>query len=197
MARSKNGVTDNLSSKTERIPSLTDNEGALLSLVRRMQPVTGYKIVKTYRTSPVAAFNTSVGQVYPMIRRFSKEGLLVGTSVEDDARGTETWCCSDKGVEMLRNWVFEVKPQHLLPEDPLRTKVTVFELLSKDEQVQWVLSTKAKFAKKLEEQEAYIENVLIPFRDVVNDNAVSSIRAKMDWLDRLLFRLTEINADTP
>lgn len=45
---------------------------------------------------------------------------------------------------------------------------------------------KAGLQSKLAELEAYRDQVTGPFQDQVHDNAVSSVRARMDWLDRLL-----------
>ena len=92
---------------------LSDHEGALLDLVRRTEPVTAYRIVKIFDLSPVAAFNTSLGQVYPTIKRLAKAGLVEGVAVEDDARGTAKWRCTDKGVAALREWVLDIKSSHV------------------------------------------------------------------------------------
>src|SRR5688500_7080847 len=58
--------------------SLTDNEGPLLVLVLRVQPVTAYQIAKIYADSPVTDFNASKGKLYPLIQRLVGRGLLKG-----------------------------------------------------------------------------------------------------------------------
>ena len=40
---------------------------------------------------------------------------------------------------------------------------------------------------KLAELDAYRDEVDVPFKDFLHDNAVQSVRARMDWLDRMLF----------
>ena len=175
----------------KKLKPLSDNEGALLDLVRRTQPITAYRIVKIYETSPVAAFNTSLGQVYPMIKRLAKSGLIEGTAVADDGRGTANWTCTEQGVSALRDWVFEIRPSHLMMEDPLRTKLMSFDLLSHEERIHWLVDIKSELAAKLEEQEAYDDAVHLPFQDLVHDNAVSSLRMRMDWLDRVLKRIVK------
>ena len=42
---------------------------------------------------------------------------------------------------------------------------------------------------KLAELEAYRKEVDVPFKDFLHDNAVQSVRARMDWLDRMLFAI--------
>lgn len=176
-------------SEAQNIRRLSDHEGALLDLVRRTQPVTAYRIVKIFELSPVAAFNSSLGQVYPTIKRLAKTGLVESISVEGDARGTATWTCTDKGAAALRNWVLDIKSSHLLMDDPLRTKLMSFDLLTQEERLLWLVDVKAELSSKLEEQVAYDQNVELPYQDAVHDNVVSSLRARMDWLDRVLKKI--------
>ena len=47
-------------------------------------------------------------------------------------------------------------PSYFLPEDPLRTKVQSFDLLSKEEQIEWIVEVKSGLLLgKLEELEEY------------------------------------------
>ncbi|MEM8694761.1 MAG: PadR family transcriptional regulator [Pseudomonadota bacterium] len=170
---------------------LSDHEGALLDLVRRTQPVTAYRIVKIYEKSPVASFNSSLGQVYPTIKRLAKDGLLEGATVAGDGRGTANWTCTAKGEDALRDWVLDIKSSHLLMEDPLRTKLMSFDLLSQEERLVWLVDVKSELAAKLEEQLSYDQNVEIPYQDLVHDNAVSALRMRMDWLDRVLQKIVK------
>ena len=60
-------------------------------------------------------------------------------------------------------------------------------LLGRDEQIAWIVEVKELLHAKLAELEAYRKDVDVPFKDYLHDNAVTSIRARMDWLDRMLF----------
>jgi hypothetical protein len=80
----------------------------------------------------------------------------------------------------------DIRPNHILLEDPLRTKLQSFDLLSRDEQLEWIVEAKSELQEKLEELEAYAAEVTVPFKELVHDNAVSSVRSRMDWLDRVL-----------
>ncbi len=168
---------------------LTDHEGTFLSLVLRLQPVTAYQVTKIYELSPVSNFNTSKGKIYPLIARLEKDGLLEKRAVAGDKRGTEELLCTAAGRRAVKQWVQEVRPTHLLLDDPMRTKVQSFELLSDQERIDWILGAKAQLHEKLEALETYGKEVDVPFKQFVHDNAVSSIRARMDWLDRMLFGL--------
>ena len=169
-----------------RDPALSDHEGTFLALVLRLQPVTAYQVSRIYEDSPVSNFNTSKGKIYPMIRRLTERHLLSRTPVPGDARGTEQLSCTKPGEEAVRRWVREIRSTHLLLEDPLRTKVQSFDLLSPAERTVWILRAREALAAELERLEAYGEEVSVPFQEFVHDNAVRSLRARMAWLDRML-----------
>lgn len=178
---------------TEPRPDLTDNEGSLLALVLRSQPITAYQVLKVYERSPVSSFNESKGSVYPLIRRLKERGLLLGRQVEGDGRNSERLSCSKAGKEAVRRWVMQVRPAHVLLDDPLRTKVISFDLLHPDEQVEWLARVRAIVAAKLEEIETYDAQVSIPFQAMVHQNTIIALRARIDWLDAL----SRAISDTP
>ncbi len=165
---------------------LTDHEGTFLSLVLRIQPTTAYQVTKIYAASPVSNFNTSKGKIYPLIRRLTARGLLGKNQVEGDGRGTEALHCTKAGEKAVRTWVRQLRDNHVLLDDPLRTKVQSFGLLSSDEQIAWIAEAKALLHGKMAELEAYRAEVDVPFKDFLHDNAVSATRARLDWLDRVL-----------
>jgi DNA-binding PadR family transcriptional regulator len=176
---------------------LTDHEATLLALVARAEPITAYQIAKVYEESPVSNFNTSRGTIYPIIRRLREADFLRAELVEGDARRTEQLQVTGAGREAIRNWVKEMRPAHLLPEDPLRTKIQSFDLLSRDERISWIAELKVQLLNKLQELERYGDEVSVPYHEFVQDNAVRSIRSRMDWLDRLLHRVVQESASTP
>jgi DNA-binding PadR family transcriptional regulator len=165
---------------------LTDHEGTFLSLVLRIQPTTAYQVTKIYEASPVNNFNTSKGKIYPLIRRLTERGLLSKQLVEGDGRGTEALLCTRVGETAVRAWVRQIRDTHVLLDDPLRTKVQSFGLLTREEQIAWIAEAKARLHGKLNELEQYRSEVDAPFKDFLHDNAVSTTRARLDWLDRML-----------
>jgi len=173
----------------EATTSLTDNEGTLLALVVRAQPITAYQIAKVYEDSPVSNFSASKGKIYPMIRRLRDAGLLRASAVRGDARGTETLEATGKGRKAVRAWVKTIRPSHLLPEDPLRTKLQSLDLLTREERIEWIAELKLQLLNKIEQVEQYGSEVSVPYQDLVHENAMRSIRSRMDWLDLLLSRV--------
>ena len=167
------------------LPSLTDDEGAFLALLIRVQPATAYQISKIYEDSPVSNFGTSKGKIYPLIRRLKQRGLLKSEAVAGDARGTEQLKSTRKGRNAVRRWVKEIRPDHLLLEDPLRTKLQSFDLLDVEEKLAWIASAKAQLREKLEQLETYAAAVTVPYKDEVHDNAVTAVEARLAWFDRV------------
>ena len=167
-------------------PDLTDNEGTLVGLVERQQSITAYQISKIYEASPVSNFNTSKGKLYPLISRLKQRGLLRGQLVEGDARGTERLMCTELGQAALVKWLKQIRPAHLLLEDPLRTKIQSFHLLTRDEQIEWLVDAKAALNDKLRELQDYGSQVTVPYHGFVHENAVMSLRARQEWVERVL-----------
>lgn len=165
---------------------LTDNEGSLLAVILRQQPVTAYQVMRIYELSPVASFNKSKGGLYPAITRLRARGFLSAETIAGDRRGSERLSCTEAGATAVKQWVKDLREPHFLPIDPLRTKVMSFNLLSRDEQMEWIVDAKAQLAAKLEEVEIYDTTVDVPFQALVRDNAVSGIKSRMQWLDRLM-----------
>lgn len=173
---------------------LTDHEALLLSEVRRQQPVTAYRLIKSYGIDSASVANSSKGHVYPMIRKLAQRRLLLSKAVPGDARGTETWECTEEGLKALREWLRTTQSTHLLLEDPFRTKMMSFDILNREEQLEWIFDAKNALKEKLGELEQASNLINIPstpYIKLAHDNAFSSIRSRMDWLDRILFIIME------
>lgn len=164
--------------------TLTDDEGTFLSLLLRVAPATAYQIRKVYADSPVSNFGTSNGKISPLIRRLRDRNLIRGVPLSK-GRGSETLECTAAGTEAVRSWVKSIRDNHILLEDPLRTKVQSFGLLTRAEQLEWVADASLALRSKLDEVELYSAAVDVPYKALVHDNAVASIRARLQWLERL------------
>lgn len=156
----------------------------------RVEPATGYQLAKIYEESPVSNYGTSKGKIYPLIRRLKERGLIGGRAISD-ARNTEMLRSTARGRDAVRKWMKQIKPSYVLPEDPLRTMVQSFDLLSREEQLEWIGSVKSALVAKLAELEEYGSSVYVPYKEQVHDNAVSSVESRLEWLDRLHASITE------
>jgi DNA-binding PadR family transcriptional regulator len=173
---------------------LTDSEGAILTLVRRQQPITAYQIGKTFEGSPVHTLNTSKGKLYPLIHRLHGRGLLCAQDVAGDQRGTQRFVCTSLGEQALKRWVLTLRPEHELLHDPLRKKLQGFELLSTTEQQEWLERARKQLLRKLEEVEQWPVEVEGMFGDLVQESAKVALQARIEWLDTVRKRLRCLHA---
>jgi len=119
-------------------------------------------------------------------RRLTEAGYLKARRVPGDGRRTEQISTTKLGKAAVREWVKATPPHHLLLEDPFRTKVQSFDLLTREERIAWISELKVQLLAKLESVEQYAEEFWVPFQELAHDNAVRSIRSRMDWLDLVL-----------
>lgn len=164
---------------------LTDNEGSLLALMLRRQPVTAYQLLRLYEQSPVSSFNESKGSLYPLIRRLKARGLIAAEPIAGDGRKAERLSCTATGRAAARRWVKELEPRHILPDDPLRTKAISFELLDAAERRAWIGAARALAKAKIAEVEAYMIGLDLPYKEAIEANALGALQARLVWLDRL------------
>jgi DNA-binding PadR family transcriptional regulator len=161
---------------------LTDNEGSLLALVLRRQPIKPYRLLKIYEDSPVSSFNESKGNLYPIIRRLIAAGLLVSSAVPGDRRRSEELSCTEKGREAVQRWVRRIQPSHILLNDPLRTKIMSFDLLEPAEQRAWVAELGALVEEKRRDVEAYAAASDLPMQRLAIDNVMRALDDRLTWL---------------
>jgi len=169
---------------------LTDSEGAVLTLLLRRQPLTAYEVGKSFDASPVHTLNTSKGKLYPLIHRLHERGLLTAEEVPGDHRRTQRFYCTLIGKQALRRWVLTIRPEHELLHDPLRKKLQGFELLSAEEQLDWIKTTRQRLERKLSDVEQWPRDIEGPFGDLVQESAKVALTARLVWLEQLLKRVT-------
>lgn len=177
-------------SRAGREFTLTENEGTLLGLVMRNQPVTAYQLFKMSETSPVGAFN-SKGALYPVIGRLRDRGYLTAKRVRGDGRGTEALSCTNAGVAALKAWVKGLHGGLTLMYDPIRTRMISLDLLSKDERLEWVVDAKRLVDAKKEEVAQYAASVDLPYGNAVHSAAKAVLEAISGSLDELMYEIVK------
>ena len=170
----------------------------LLALVLREQPVTAYQLMRIFADSPVSSINTSKGQVYPAIARLRERKLLDARQVANDRRGTEELALTKAGREAVRQWVRDLDSSQIVLDDPLRTRLLSFDVLTRHEKLEWVAQAKSLVRQRQKDLEKYDYEVELPYQDLVYQSASESLRLKSEWLDELIFRLSsEQGEDKP
>jgi|KBSSwiStaDraftv2_1062776.scaffolds.fasta_scaffold49605_2 DNA-binding PadR family transcriptional regulator len=168
---------------------VTEHEGMLLALILRQQPVTAYQLFRFFETSPVTSINASKGQLYPAIKRLRERGLIEGRKVAGDGRGAEALSVTDAGRDMVRSWTRAIDATHITLDDPLRTRILSFDMLSRDERLEWIVKAKALVKQRRAIVEEYNQSVTVPYQDFAYASVMEALRVKMEWLDELLFHV--------
>lgn len=164
---------------------LSDHEGSVLALIARSQPVSAYQLMRIFSESPVTHINKSKGTIYPIVRRLKERGLLASRQVSNDGRRTELLSCNAKGKRELKDWIETVEPDHIILDDMLRAKIASFDLLSADEKREWVSRARALTMLKREELERYGVALKMPFQDVIWQNILEGLDARLRWFDAI------------
>ncbi len=172
-------------SMDQRSSGLTDNEGSILGLVLRRQPISTYQLMRVFSQSPVTGLNESKGTIYPVVRRLKRNQLIAARKLEGDKRNTELLSCTKQGRSALRAWLKQVDQTEMLLEDSLRTKLLSFELLSAKEQQKWISDAKAQLNAKIQEVESFGISLSIPFQDLVMENVQIFLNGRRRWLAAL------------
>ena len=174
---------------TKEPPSvkLTEHEGMLLGLLVRKQPATAYQLYKEFEQSPVTSINTSKGQLYPAIRRLRERRLIESTKVAGDGRKAEELSVTKEGLAAVREWVRSINGSHVVLDDPLRTRMLSFAVLTKEERLEWVGTAKALVKGKREIVDRYNRSTSIPYQQTAHQSVAEALRIKMEWLDELLY----------
>ncbi len=171
--------------------SLTENEGSLLGLIVRLEPLTAHSLIKMYRESPVAKINSSKGAVYPQVRRLKARGLLATEGSPELVRTTEL------GRQVLREWVKALSHDHTFLPDPIRYRMLLLDLLTRDEQIEWAVELKRLLAEKTQEVREYNERHQMPFGDIVQGFAVAGLELRMKFVDDLLIKIVRAKDGSP
>ena len=173
------------SGNTDR--KVTEHEGIVLALVMRQQPASAYQLFKIFEQSPVTSFNASKGQLYPAIRRLKERGFLHAKKVAGDGRNAEELTVTKAGQGAIRAWVRDLAATHIVLEDPLRTRIMSFGLLTREERLEWIARAKALVKQRADVVDAYAASVDVPYQSFVHSSIIDALRVKMEWLDALLY----------
>ena len=80
---------------------------AVLGLLS-IEPSTGYELTRRFDSSLANAWHASHSQIYPLLSRMEREGLIEVAS--EGARRSRTWAVTDAGRSELREWLVTTEP---------------------------------------------------------------------------------------
>lgn len=164
--------------------SLTSNEGAILSAILRLQPVTAYGATKYLRELTGDSFNTSKGKVYPLIRRLIGRTLIDEEPSSADRKSRSRLRCTARGREAVLDWLRRGAADGVALHDPLLIKAASLEILSREEQLSWVRDARLRLLDHI----SFIvgeREPLSPYRGTLAANLKFVTEARLAWLHRL------------
>ena len=170
---------------------LSELEGAVLSLIWRDGPMTGYAVRSVFGASPTGAYGFSTGSIYPLIKRLQRDGLIATSPRPDDARGTHELSLTPTGKRAVRTWLKKADEQVLaLPADPVRLRVLFMGLLSESERQDWLQRAEEGLRNALdtvERMQAQLsmecsDDMALHSKHHATRMAVEAARARIDYL---------------
>lgn len=170
---------------------LTEIEGRVLALIARLDSPTAYAVYAVIDDSPTSVLKTSKGTIYPLVERLKERGFLKSTALRDGRRGGETLSVTARGMEAIRDWLIDIRDEHILVYDPLRARVPALQFLTHEERVEWVASAKTLNQQKADDVEGYRPQEAEPLEAIAHHAAASVLAAQSKWLDRLFVALID------
>lgn len=172
-------------------PALTELEAHVLAQIAVHQPVSAYDVMKALARSPVSSLSGSTGAIYPIVKRLRDRGLVDAAPIKGSPRRTEALSCTPAGRAAAARWVGAVSDADLLPHDPLRSKILFFSLLTKQEQMRFLLEASRALEGKLDQIEAYARTLEGANVELAVAGAVASTKARRRWLQDVLLEISQ------
>ena len=107
-------------------------ELAVLGLVAKGEPCTGYWIRRQLQTSLSSFFSASAGAVYPAVERLEGRSLIRATVLKKGRRTSRSYRLTQQGRRALEKWLQPplARDEVAFTMDPVRTRVFYLDLLS-------------------------------------------------------------------
>ena len=179
---------------TER-QKLSEAEGRVLALIAMLETPTTYTVFAVLEGSPTGPLQTSKGTVYPIVERLKARRFVEVEPVPNSGRGAETLAVTETGMKAVREWVSDIRPDHVLPYDPLRMRIPALQFLTYDERMEWLASAKRLNQEKVDQVDAYQSEVEMAFASIAHAAAFGALAAQSRWLDKLFIELVEGKAE--
>lgn len=174
---------------------LTEAEGRVLALAARLETPTTYTIFAVLDGSPTTSLQASKGAIYPIIERLKQRGYVSAVPVPDSGRGAESLSVTEAGIAAIREWVTDLRDEHILAYDPLRMRIPALQFLTHEERLEWLANAKRLNQQKADEIDAYQAEVEMAYASIAHDAAFSALWAQSKWLDKLFIELVDGRAE--
>ena len=177
--------------EAETAAALTELEAHVLAQIAVHQPISAYDVMKALARSPVSSLSGSTGAIYPIVKRLRERKLVESAPVKDSPRRAEVLSCTPAGRAAAARWVGSVSEADLLPHDPLRSKILFFGLLTKQEQMRFLLEASRALEGKLDEIETYARAHEGLNLELASAGAIAGTKARRRWLQDVLLEISQ------
>ncbi len=169
-------------------------ESAVLGLISRGAPCTGYWIRRQFQESRSSYFSGSAGAVYPAVRRLEERQLVLSTAAHRGKRRSLQYRLTPLGKEALRSWLLPPLPPEdvAFSMDPVRTRVYYLEALAPNERRRFVdeaLDQARRRASAIEAEAGSRSGGDDLFDYLGALGVLYEARARVGWLEELLRQL--------
>lgn len=172
-------------------PPITDLEGAVLGLIWKVGPCTGYAVRKSFRESGNPHWSASRGAIYPALDRLARRGLLSRRRGDVGRRTGRCFSVTARGLGALRDWIDRPRDPRVVaaPPDPLRTRLPFLTALPPVRRQRLLMKLHESVSRELRGYGAGGEHHRRLSDTRVNQLLAEGVRtalaARLDWIDRV------------
>lgn len=148
---------------------------ALLGLLAH-RPMSGYELARTFERTLAHAWSAHHSQIYPELMRLHAEGLIHVS--EEGARRRKTYETTEAGLEAVRAWLAETRPERTERNEAVLRTFLVWLLDERDARTFFLeqIDARSRLLQGFEQTAAAIG----PVKDV-EDDAEFSGRLALEW----------------
>jgi len=154
-------------------------------MIWKLQPCTAYAVRKLIAGSPVQRLSDSAGSIYPTIERLLARRLVKAIDKKKGARPFKLLSVTPAGKKALQAWLFKLDPRQTFPEDPIRTRILILDLLDDRKKKEWLGAVKKLLVEQQKIFEEFEQNLSPKDKcyDLAHLNSRLLIEARIKWLN--------------
>ncbi len=166
----------------------------ILGLIQQ-NPLTGYRIGKTFENTALGNFGGSPGTIYPALKRLEKNDFISKEKLKEG--GKSVFSITKEGKGQLRKWL-EIAPSHEEVKKSINLLVLKFAfmdpMISTEQKLQFLEVMRFELEKYLEELEYYYreEGGQMPINGrIAFEHGLMTYKSSLEWSIRAKDLLSE------
>lgn len=175
--------------------ALSTTDYTVLAIIWRDGPCTTYVVMRDLASSPSTFYRNRASSTYRVAQRLTDLGLVEQVDEDVGSRGERLIQVTPDGLEALRSWLSPPIPRVEIAHtiDLVRLRMFFLKALPPEERLRFVDDAIA-FLRELEAaNEERVEKPTDPFQEMGSLGTLLETRARIEWLERVRERLTELD----